>query len=47
MNEYCENEIFIKDNKVILSFGADSDSKIVKRTFTFDSPVLDVIKFKS
>ena len=42
VNEFCENEIFIKDNKVILSYGYDNDSKIVKRSFTFDAPVFDV-----
>lgn len=41
INDFCENEIFIKENKVILSFGGD-DSKIIKRTFTFDSPVIEV-----
>ena len=43
VNEYCENEIYIKDNRVILSFGADNDSKVIKRSFTYDSPVFDVI----
>ena len=42
INEYSENEIFIKGNKVIVSYGADNDSKVVKRSFTFDSPIFDV-----
>jgi len=41
INEFCENEIFIKENKVILSYGGDNDSKIIKRSFTFDSPIFD------
>ena len=43
MNEYCENEIYIRDGRVIVSYGSDTDSKNVKRTFHFDSTVLDVI----
>ena len=43
INEFCENEIYIKDNKVILSYGSDNDSKIVKRIYTFDSPIFDVV----
>lgn len=43
INEFCENEIFIKENKVILSYGGDNDSKIIKRSFTFDTPIFDVI----
>ena len=42
INEYCENEIFIKDNQVIVSYGGDNDSKIIKRSFTFDSPIFEV-----
>lgn len=42
INEFCENEIFIKENKVILSYGGDNDSKIIKRSFTFDTPIFDV-----
>lgn len=44
INEYSENEIFIKENKVVVSYGVDNDSKVVKRSFTFDSPIFDVIK---
>ena len=44
INEYCENEIFIKENKVVVSYGVDNDSKVVKRSFTFESPIFDVIK---
>ena len=43
INEFCENEIYIKDNKIILSYGSDNDSKILKRKYTFDSPIFDVI----
>jgi len=27
---------------VIVSYGADNDSKVVKRSFSFDSPIFDV-----
>jgi hypothetical protein len=41
-NEYCENEIYIRDNRVVLSCGSSNDARVVKRTFMFESPVLDV-----
>lgn len=41
VNEFCEAEIYIKDNRVILSYGVDNESKCIRRTFTFESPVID------
>ena len=42
INEYCDKEIYIKDNKVILSYGSDNDSKVINRSYTFDAPIFDV-----